>query len=186
MPIKEFLKQFPGRKRTRPTSTAGVAGIPVVGGFVQDTEKNADLVSTQKWITFSEILVNIGIIGAGVRYFLNLIARATWKAVPPEGSGEAGIEAAKFINEVLHDMDTPWARVVRRAAMYKFLGFSIQEWTAKKRDDGKMGMKDVEPRTQPSIEKWDTNDHGHIRGVVQRSIKTGEESIYLVGRLYTW
>lgn len=175
-----FSKVITGRKRrVRPTQTVGVTGTPVVGGFIQDTEKNAELVGQQKWVTFSEVLVNVGIVGAGVRYFLNLIAGVTWKAIPPEGTGEPGIKAAKFMNEVIHDMETPWARVVRRAAMYKFHGFSIQEWTGKIREeDGLMGLFDIKPRPQPTIERWDTDDHGNIKGVYQRSPKTGVE-IYL-------
>jgi hypothetical protein len=174
----KFIKQLFPRKRVSPTKTYGVPGVSVVGGFVQTEEVNADLVGQNKWIQFSEALVNVGIVGAGIRYFLNLIARATWNATPPEDSGEAGIEAAKFMNDVLHDMDTPFARICRRASMYKFHGFSIQEWTAKKRDDGKIGMKDIEPRSQPTIERWDQDKHGNVFGVVQRSRTDGQE-IYL-------
>jgi hypothetical protein len=177
----DYIKQLFPRKRVRPTQTVGVTGNAVVGGFIQTDEKNADLVGQNKWITFSQALVNIGIVGAGIRYYLNLIARATWAVTPPEDSGEEGEKLAKFMDEVIHDMDTPWARVCRRASMYKFHGFSIQEWTAKKRDDGRYGMKDIEPRPQPTIERWDTNDHGDIFGVVQRSVKTGQE-IYLPRR----
>lgn len=178
MANSKFIKQVLPRRRARVTQTLGVPGTSVVGGYVQYDEQNANLVGSNKWISFSEALVNVGIVGAGVRYYLNLIARATWKAVPPDDSGEAGAKAAKFMEEVLGDMDTPWARVCRRASMYKFHGFSIQEWTAKKRDDGKMGMLDIEPRPQQSIERWDTTRTGRIKGVVQRSRTSGEE-IYL-------
>ena len=61
-----------------------------------------------------------------------------------------------------------WARIVRRAAMYRFYGFSIQEWTAKRRPDGLLTLADVAPRSQMTIERWDMLTDGSIQGVVQR------------------
>lgn len=177
MPKDQFVK-FVKAKRARPTRTIGEAGTAVYGGFIENRETNANLTGTKKWITFSQALANCGIVAAGVRYFLNLAGKAGWRAVPPGGKEAEGQKYADLMEEFMHDMETPWARVIRRATMYKFHGFSIQEWTGKIRDDGIMGLLDVEPRPQPTIEQWDTDKHGKVKGVVQRSSHGGGE-IYL-------
>lgn len=170
-------------------TVVGHMGTAIYGGFIVEKEKNARLTGVQKYRTYSEILANTAIVAAGVRFFLNLVAKAEWrvepaKDVPPEGdegsptSSDEAVEVADTIQEMMNDMDTPWVRVVRRAAMYRFYGFSIQEWTAKRRDDGQIGMLDVAPRPQVTIERWDVDVTGRVIGVIQRSEQTQEE-IYL-------
>jgi hypothetical protein len=164
-------------KRSSPMRTTGVPGTPIYGGYIQENEKNPQLTGRQKYTKFSETLVNVAIVGAGVRYFLNLVAKAGWQVRPADDSPEA-IELAEFVTDVMGDTDTPWSRITRRAAMYRFYGYSIQEWTAKRRDDGRIGIKDIAPRPQSTIEKWDTDRIGTVKGVIQRSPQDHKE-IYL-------
>ena len=188
--LKEFLDTYLSifrRKRVAPTKRAGTIGTAVHGGYVQSTESNPDLTGQKKYETFSEMLVNISIIAAGVRYFLNLVSKSDWSVEPPEDSGDAGQEVADKIADAIFKMETPWYRVVRRAAMFRFYGFSWQEWTAKKMDDGSVGFLDIEPRAQKTIERWDLDEHGKVHGVMQRSPQTLREhyiprakSVYMV------
>lgn len=170
-------------KATKPRVSAmsriGSSGTAVWGGQVQSIDDSADLQGTERYKTFSETLVNTSIVAAGVRYFLNLVSKAGWKAEAAEDGGARGEEVAAFIEEVINGMTTPWRRVVRRAAMYRFYGFNIQEWTAVRRDDGQIGLLDVEPRAQKTIERWDVEKpSGIVQGVWQRSPQTMQE-IYL-------
>jgi hypothetical protein len=75
----------------------------------------------------------------------------------------------------MYGMDSSWARMVRRAGMYKFHGFSVQEWTARRREDGMIGFADIESRPQFTIERWQPDDNGTITGMWQRSPQTGVE-----------
>lgn len=161
--------------RSNPLRELGVPGTPIYGGYIQEPDSNAKLTGTQKYKYFSETLVNVAIVGAGVRYFLNLVSKATWAVTPAEQDSPEAQEYADFVKEVLDDMETPWRRIVRRAAMYRFYGFSLQEWTAKRRPDGRIGFKDISPRPQSTIEKWDTDKFGNILGVIQRSPQDGTE-----------
>jgi hypothetical protein len=157
------------RKAYPPTVVAGAPGTAVFGGFIEERERDRTLIGHKKYDTYSNMLANVSIVAAGVRYFLNLVAKPGWKFEPKEGGGALAEKYAELLTDMSSDMETPWRRVIRRAAMYRFYGFSIQEWTAKRRDDGAIGLLDIAPRPQHTIEKWDVEPTGKVLGVVQRS-----------------
>lgn len=165
------------RKTAAPTKTAGVLGIAIYGGYVVENEKEPALTGVERYRTFSNILANTTIAAASVRLFLNLTAKANWSWEAADSSDEAKriLEACE---EIFENMDTPFSRVVRRTAMYRFHGFSFQEWTAKRLDSGLVGFKDIAPRSQPTIERWDVEETGSVLGVTQRSPQDSSE-IYL-------
>lgn len=165
------------RQRAPSTKRLGTSGTAVYSGFVQQTEKDRRLVGRERYIHFSDIMANVSIVAAGARHFLNLVAKPEWKVEPAEDS-PAAVELAETVESIMGDMVTPWHRVVRRAALFKFHGFSIQEWTAKQREDGVIGMLDVEARPQITIERWDCDESGTLQGVVQRGAQRSNE-IYL-------
>ena len=175
--LSSLIPTFSNTRRVAPTKTVGASGTAIYGGYIQENEKNTKLTGTEKYKTYSDILANTAIVAAGVRFFLNLIQKAEWSFNPADKTPRA-MELAELMEEIAHDMETPWSRAMRRAAMYKFYGFSIQEWTAKKRDDGVMGLMDIAPRAQLTIERWDVDETGRVKGCVQRSPQTSEE-IYL-------
>lgn len=152
----------------------GAPGFATYGGFVVEQEKDVSLIGREKYTTYANMLANTSIVAAGVRFFLNVVAKAGWKVEPADDSEEAK-ELAELVEDIMHDMVTPWSRVIRRAAMYRFYGFGIQEWTAKRREDGVIGMLDIEPRAQLTIEQWDVDEHGEVLGVVQRSPQTSRD-----------
>ena len=164
------------RRSVPPTETVGTSGTVILSGFIVSNEKNTK-VNEDRYQTYSDLLVNVDIIGASVRYYLNLGSKAEWTVEPADDS-DAAQEVADFVDEVINDMRTPWYRVVRRSLMHRYYGFSIQEWTAKRREDGRIGLLDIEARPQHTIERWDTDPGGHVEGMVQRAPTTGEE-LYL-------
>ncbi len=167
------------RRKVPPFSTAGHPGTSLIGGMPQNIEGHGRLSGREKYKTFSEILANTAIVAAGTRFFLDLVSKATWKVEPNEEGGERAVEVAKLIEQILFkDMLRSWRKVVRRSSMYRFYGFSVQEWTALRRDDGAIGYLDISPRSQMSIERWDQDHRGHIIGMMQRSPTTSEE-LYL-------
>ncbi len=159
------------RRSVPPTVRAGRPGTAIFGGFIQSLEKNRKLADREKYRTFSEILANVAIVAGSVRYFLNLLGRAGWKVVPKDVDDPASVEIAERVEKALfEELATPFVRVVRRAAMSRYYGFSWQEWTARRAEDGTIIFDDVEPRAQCTIEKWDRDfEDGKILGVVQRT-----------------
>lgn len=74
---------------------------------------------------------------------------------------------------------TPLSRIVKRVAMGRFHGFSLQEWSLKLGPKGKLVLDDVEVRMQHTIAQWDLDlASGVVLGAVQESPLTGV-SVYL-------
>ena len=165
-------------RRVSPTQTVGAAGTANYGGYLVVREKSPELASHDaRYRTFANILANTSIVAAGVRYYVNLIGGARWSFSPAQGQRTA--QYAELLEAMLtDDPETSWARIVRRAAMYRFYGFSVQEWTATRRGDGMLTLADVAPRAQVTIERWDTDEKGKMRGAIQESPQT-HEPIYL-------
>ena len=175
--VDSFLSRLRSR-RPVPTKTLGTHGVAIFGGYVAEGEKSKELASHDaRYRTYSEILADTSIVSAGVRYFLNLAAKAHWTFTPAEADTDG--KYAELAEAMLtKDPLTPWHRIVRRLAMYRFYGFSILEWTAKRRDDGLLTFADVEPRAQRTIQRWDVDETGKVMGALQRSPQTQRE-IYL-------
>lgn len=169
---------FGQRSDPPPMTTVGDIGTQILGGYIVEAERNPNLRSSQKYVTYSDMLANTTIVAAGARYYLNLISKAGWTVLPSDPNDRVADEAAQFVQESFADLRRPWHRVIRRAAGYRLLGFSIQEMTAKRLPDGRIGMLDVMPRPQATVERWDLAADGEILGVTQRSPNDGDE-IYL-------
>lgn len=173
--LKRLLSAVaPAPPAVSPYKEAGVAGTAVYGGYVQNLEKSSKWIGAQRYITIADMAVNASIVAAGVHYFLNLLAHPRWSFEAVDDSAEAA-RAAELVEDCLNDMAQSWSRVVRRAGTYRFYGFGIQEWTAKKRLDGSIGLASIEPRMQATIERWAVTESGEVEGVWQRSPQTGAE-----------
>lgn len=155
--------------KCNPLSTLGVSGTVIYGGHINDNERNPVLSNREsKYRTYSDILANTSIVAAGTRYFLNLLSKAAWSFIPAEADTSG--KYSELIEDILfNDPATPWHRIVRRASMFRFYGFSLQEWTAKKRSDGVITFSDISPRPQLTISKWDVTVSGTVNGIVQES-----------------
>lgn len=158
----------------------GVSGQPTAGGFLVTQERNSDLIGDARYRTYSDILANVSIVAAGVRYFLNLSTKPSWNVIPANNTDGAK-KAADFVYSVMNDMEGSWRKAIRRSAMYRFYGFSVQEWVAKHRDDGAIGIAEIATRPQRTIERWDVDTKGRIQGMWQLSPHDYQE-IYLPRR----
>lgn len=163
-----FSKGSSQPKNAKPDTTEyGTSGSQVIGGYVVEDERDATLVGQEKYRTYSNILLNTSVISASTRYYLNLITKAGWRFTPSEA--DVDNYYAEMVEEILTSMATPWHRVIRRAAMYRFYGYSLHEWTAEVRPDGVIGFTDIAARPQRTIERWDVDVKGRVQGVWQRN-----------------
>jgi hypothetical protein len=158
-----------------PEEGLGVGGTAVFGGYLQRREKDASLLGTRRYRTYSEAIANVSIIGAAVRVFLNMVTNASWSVVPPKDSGDEGQEMADKVDAILNDMDQPLHRIVRRLAGHRFYGFALGEWVAKRNEDGTIGFKNVVTLAQMTIERWMLENDGTMIGAIQTSPQTGKD-----------
>ena len=182
------------RRSSKPTTWAGSPGFSVWAGYVDQDERDRKLADhAERFRTFASVLTNTAIVAASVRYYLNLIAKAEWSFEPASGPDGEALPGAEEFSELLEEMltsdpRTPWHRIVRRAAMYRFYGFSVQEWKAKRREDGRLTLQDIRPRPQATIERWDVDmDSGDVMGMIQKRPQTSDylyiprvKTLYLV------
>lgn len=150
-----------------PSEMVGGGGTLIVGGYVDEGERNSELAGVRKYRTYSEVIANTGIVFASVRYFLTLAGKPDWSFEPVDDSAAAR-EAAELVEESLHSMPTPFKRVVRRAALYPIMGFSAQEWAVKRRADGRLVFSDIQVRPAKTIERWGVRESGEVDYLVQR------------------
>lgn len=164
--------------KAAPTQTLGTtrtAGSVVTGegaGTFDEPDRELNLVGTRRFDEFDRMVRDVAIVGAGVRLFLNLISNAVWTVNPPEDLNETETKAAQEFADQAYDdlfsMTTSWSSIVRKTAAFRLQGFSIQEWTAAKKEDGRIGFLDVEHRPQRTIVRWLRDEGGTVEGVVQR------------------
>lgn len=155
-----------------PTRALGSVLTGYAGGETYYADRHLNLLGQQRWNVYEDMVRDIAIIAAGARLFLNLMANAVWTVNPPEDEDgtvpQGAQEIADTAYDILFDMTSSWSTVVRKVAMYRFAGFSVMEWTAKMRDDGAVGLLDVEHRPQRTITRWQRDPSGTVEGIVQR------------------
>lgn len=153
--------------KQRLTRTLGAEGVSTFGGVVSDNELGRKLRGQEKYKAFAEILANTMIASAGVRFFLTLASRSKLRFAPAKG-GKADGWTAKA-EAMMEGSATTWSSIMKKSALYKFYGFSVGEVTAARIADGSFGLAKLGPRAQATIERWDVQDDGEIRGVWQRN-----------------
>src|SRR5688572_14756179 len=179
--------QTPAATSVAPTREAGRSGTEVFGGYVVEKEKDHHLIGTNRYLTYSDLLVNTSVVAAGVRYFTNLVSKPTWKVKPADdtdkGPSDESKALAEFVEDVLFkQLNVPWTRIVRRATPFRFYGFGIHEWTAAKREDGRFGLKSLNPRPQHTMGRWNVDKHGDVKGFWQNTYANGSVEVYIPRR----
>lgn len=171
------------RKTTPITKPSGTTGVASYAGKIANFETSPDLQGRNLYTTYANMIANSVTVGAGVRYYQNLISGTSWTVTEKEGSGAIGKKAADLVRTGLFEanMASPWSTVVKRASMYRFTGFSAHEWTMRKRKDGAKVFDDIAHRPQQTIEYWDIPDdnNGYFIGVVQRPVVWGNAYYYI-------
>lgn len=187
MGLFSFLFNRP--KKTSPTVASGTTGVNAFGGKIVSYEISPDLQGRNLYVTFSNMIANATVVGTAVRYYQNLIGGTSWSVEPKEGTGTKGEEAAELVRTGLFEANMPdsWSTCVKRASLYRMIGFSTHEWTMRRRPlDGKMVYGSIEHRPQSTIEFWDIAEDGRgpLQGIVQ--VPLLEHKTYYVPRNRLW
>lgn len=166
-----------GRAVTKAAQPAGVDGVAAYGGFVSSGERNPDLISFRKWVTYANTL-NKPIVATGVRYFTNLLSGTEWHVEPNEAGGKGATKGADIVTKGLIDapLAKPWPQIVRKQALYRMLGNALHATAMRRRKDGLIVFSAIEHRPQQTIERWlRANEQAPFDSVIQRGRETGKE-----------
>lgn len=154
----------------------GQTGLITLGGQVQLETDRWELQWPYCINTFSK-MKNNAVIAPALHLVEMQIARVGWKVkVKRKASAEAK-KRAKYLEEVLHDMDTSLFSTIREAASFNTYGFSILEIVLRQRrkrygskyDDGLVGIAKLAPRSQETVYKWNYDaDYRELLSIEQR------------------
>ena len=161
-----------------PTDELGETGLRHSGGFILD-EWHRPLQGRRGVAAFREMADNSPIVGAWDLLLKSLLQLVDWHAEPADETPQA-LEAAEFLKECMGDMSMTWADTMAEIAsmgvfgwamfekVYKIRGGRSDDRTRRSRyDDGKIGLRKIEIRAQESLDRWEIDQDGSIRGMWQ-------------------
>jgi len=159
----------------QPGARMGTRDVDTRNASWGSRENSPELNGTRRYTTYANMIANSITVALGVRYVLDILGGTGWKfqASPNDKDGYY----KEFMESVLRGTKTPWGRHLKKIGMYKFNGASLHEWVAMRREDGMIGLFDLEHRPMATICQWDYTDDG-IMGVFQRS-RTGGSNLYI-------
>jgi hypothetical protein len=106
-----------------------------------------------------------------------LVRGAEW-VFRPADSSPAAADAAKFAQSCLDDMDFTFEEFLSDVTSMLPYGFSLFEMVFKRRADGRIGVRKLGPRAQWTIELFDVDSGGVMKGAWQQTY-TGGSRVYL-------
>jgi len=164
-------------------TTVGTTGLRQTGGYLFE-EILKELRGQRGANVYREMADNDATIGAVLFAVSMLIRQCEWRVQAVDDSEEADL-GKTFVEEVFDDMTTPLSSVMAEICSMFVYGFAPMEIVWKKRngpeqtdgenrskyDDGKIGLRAISLRAQPTIVRWliDPTD-GTINGLVQQPI----------------
>lgn len=130
-------------------------------GLRQD-EHIVQLRGTQGVKKYREMRENDPVIGAILMSMDMMLRSVKWRV---EGGTDKGRE---YVESEMHCMaDRTWEEFISDVLSFLPYGFSIFEIVMKRREDGMIGLKKLAPRAQWTIDRFQTDNNGDIRGVWQ-------------------
>ena len=166
------------------TQPIGASGIVSTGGYVQTSERSADLVGTTRQQKFEEWKRLLAQIGGAYRIYLVLIGSPTWSLPPWKASKDTDPtpedeeRAAWALNQLLNLGEDGLERLVMELSIAFWDGLAVGAWTAKAMPPGDLaafGLADVLKLPLSTIERYDLDPQGRVLGIVQRDPNTGVE-----------
>lgn len=152
----------------------GTTGLKRYGPYVYE-EFLPELRWPHAGKVYQEMSDNDPVIGA-ILYLAEMLIRGTTWSVEPASTSDADLEAAKFLESCMHDMDMSWANTISEILSMFTYGFSFHEIVYKVRkgpnqtspkykseySDGRIGWRRLPIRAQTSLHGWIFNKEGDV------------------------
>lgn len=158
----------------------GVSGLRRYGPYIYE-----EFLNELRWPgagkVYQEMADNDAVIGS-IMYLAEMLIRGCTWDVEKQGDSEVDIEAARFLEECMHDMDMSWANTISEALSMLTYGFSFHEIVYKVRrgpdetsskykskySDGRIGWRRLPCRAQTSLAEWEFDKEGDVKAFIQR------------------
>lgn len=161
-------------------SEIGSSGLNISGGTVKE-EFLPELQGRQGIRTYKEMRDNDPIVGAILFAVEMLIRQARWQVAPFEENNTQDKETAEFVDSCREDMSSTWQDVLTEVLTMLPFGWAYLETVYKKRagfnvkpgqnsrfSDGRIGWRKLPLRPQDTLEKWELDSAGGVKGMWQR------------------
>ncbi len=158
---------------TKPTGIIGVKGLKSLGGYIQEEY----LAALKSWAKEVKIYLEMrdDLIVSVLLDAVKLPLLAAEFDVVKLGENPVDDEAADFLWDNLRNMEAQtWRKHVADALDALDFGFNISEIILEKRQDGRMWLKNLEPRGQETLEKWEFDETDKAITYQQRDPDTGK------------
>lgn len=186
---KAYAWAFGSAPEAPPTQPNGGDGVQAYGGWLPTDEHRHELIGQRKWVTYANAY-NTAVIATGLRYRAGLLGGAKWHAEPNPRGGKDAQRGVEIVEQGLIDapMPRPWNAVVRKASLYTFTGFSLHEWTIRRRlDDGMVVFAELAHRPQHTIDRWNKPTEQAPWDAVHQLTRNGNSYVIPRNRLfYCW
>lgn len=180
--------------KARPTDflEVGSSGLHQNGGEVRQ-DFLRQLQGKQAYANYREMADNDPVVGAMLHAIEMLIRSVDWSVEPVDEMDDRAVEQAEFVSECLTDMSSSWVDTLASIMSFLVYGYSYHEIVYKRRrgftndprtrskyNDGRIGWRKLPARSQETIQRWELDTNGGIRGAYQvdpNSSKSG--AVYL-------
>ena len=168
------------QKGTMMLDVYGKSGLKMQGGRVTE-EWHPSLRGKQGVKIYREMTDNDPTVGAVFYAIKALVREVPWFVKPADESPKA-LEWAEFVDGCREDMSHTWDDMIIEALSMLGYGWAYHELCYKRRlglnppegqpasrfNDGKIGWRKIALRGQETLERWEKNDDGFIKGMWQR------------------
>ena len=179
--------------KARPTSTdfmeIGSSGLHQYGGEIQQ-DFLRQLRGKQAYANYREMADNDPVVGSMLHAIEMLIRAVDWTVEPSDADDERAIAEAEFISTCLTDMSTSWADTLAAILGFLVYGYSYHEIVYKRRQgytkdartrskysDGRIGWRKLPTRSQETIDRWDLDESGGIKGAYQNDPNSRKKGV---------
>lgn len=168
---------------------AGSDAVLSYGGYVHDVgEDSSKLTGREKWVTYANAFAHPAV---AVSLLLRsaLLAGVKWSLTENPAGGDAARRGVEIVEQGLLKarLPKPWTKVVCKAAMHYFNGFSLHATAMGRRKDGLVVYTDIAHRPPHTIDKWHRPDPQAPWSEVEQRVDGGQsykisldECLYLV------
>jgi len=159
----------------------GSVGIPVFSG-VSNAELTRELNHPNSVKTYKLMSMHPSI-NAPLNLYSNMVAKASYRFVPPKNATEEEKNQTEIIEQMFDDMDHPLSDFIENAMTMTTHGWSVVEkvWRFRKYssgsmyNDGLIAPKRLPLRSQESIDRFVFDDSGNdVKAVVQNLARIGD------------